>query len=313
MIEVRNLTRYYGDFAALDDVSFRIAEGQIVGLLGRNGAGKTTTLQVLAGLLLPSSGSVLVDGVDLAENAAALRSTIGFLPETPPLYGDMKVADFVRHVGRLRGLSRARVEAKLPEVLELTHLTTRADQVIETLSHGYKKRVGIAATIIHDPKLVILDEPISGLDPEQIVAMRDVIRGLSKGRSVIVSSHILSEVEKTCDWIVMLVDGRLAVEGTEAELAVHHQKIRLRLTVRGVAEAFAAFLRGHAAVDSVASVTPEGDFVTAEAVLAADGREQLAADLVAAGFGLRALLEAQTGLEELFLDLNRSAAAVEAA
>lgn len=309
MIEVRHLTRYYGDFAALSDVSFQIQEGQIVGLLGLNGAGKSTTIKVLAGLLLPSQGTVTIDGIDIVTEPQKLRARIGYLPEDPPLYTDMRVKEFVRHIGRLKGMSNAEVDRRLPEVMKIAQLEGREHQVIGTLSHGFRKRVGIAQTIIHDPRLVLLDEPISGLDPVQIVEMRKVIRNLAKGRAVIVSSHILSEVEQTCDWLVVLRDGKLVAQGTEESLTADIRRTRLTLTLRAAADTAVAFLMNHDQVEAVGEAVVEGDIVTVQATLLGDGREQLAADLIGAGFGLRGFEEAEAALEELFLGLTRTPSA----
>jgi ABC-2 type transport system ATP-binding protein len=199
MIEVTDLTRYYGAFAALDRVSFKIDRGEIIGLLGLNGAGKSTTLKILAGLLTPSEGTVKFDGVDITDNPDSVRSQIGSLPEDPPLYRDMTVTAFLKYIGRLKGMTGAQVNERLPHVVQLAQLEGREQQVIGTLSHGFRKRVGIAQAVIHDPKLVILDEPISGLDPKQIVEhARGHPRTSAKGRAVIVSSHILSEISQTC-------------------------------------------------------------------------------------------------------------------
>ncbi len=304
MIEVRGLTRFYGTFSALEDVSFEVSEGEIIGLLGLNGAGKSTTLKILAGLIPPSSGTVRVDGIDLVAEPERLRARIGYLPEDPPLYTDMTVEAFVRYIGRLKGVDAASVEARLPEVLETAQLTDRAGQIIGTLSHGYRKRVGIAQAIIHDPKLVILDEPISGLDPKQIVGMREVIRKLAKGRAVLVSSHILSEVEATCDRLLVLKDGRLVRQGTEAELTADLRRTRLRLTARDPEGKLAAFVRG---VDGVSDVTEKGaagGLSTVVVVMETDVREALAAAVVGAGFGLRALDEAEAALEGVFMGLT---------
>lgn len=304
MIEVANLTRYYGDFPALRDVSFRVAEGQIIGLLGLNGAGKSTTLKILAGLIPPSSGTVLIEGHDIVDDPASLRSRIGYLPEDPPLYTDMTVAAFVAYIGRMKGMSAADVARRLPEVLATSQLTDRADQVIAELSHGFRKRVGIAQAIIHDPRLVILDEPISGLDPVQIVEMRKVIRSLGRKRVVMVSSHILSEIHETCDRIIVLRDGMLVAEGTEEELTRQVTQDRLRVAVRGGGD-FGAWLTAR---DDVAAWTADhsrAGETTVVVTLATDARETLAADLIAAGFGLRTLEEAEPALEEIFLGLTR--------
>lgn len=305
MIEVSHLTRYYGEFPALNDVSFQVSQGEIIGLLGLNGAGKSTTLKILAGLVPPSSGTVRVDGVDIVSDPQAVLARIGYLPEDPPLYEDMTVEAFIRHIGRLKGMSAADVDRRLPEVLATTDLTHRRRQVIETLSHGYRKRVGIAQAIVHDPRLVILDEPISGLDPEQIVEMRTVIRSLATGRAVLVSSHILSEIEQTCDRIFVIRDGRLVAQGTEEELTAGVRRTALRVTVRDPKGDFAAWIGRHPTVETVEAASAPTGSVAVIVNLHEDQREQLAADLIAAGYGLRGLEAAQDALEELFLGLNR--------
>lgn len=305
MIEVSGLTRYYGEFAALSDVSFRVAEGEVIGLLGLNGAGKSTTLKVLAGLIPPSAGRVVVDGVDMVEGADEARSRIGYLPEEPPLYREMTVVAFLRHMAHLRGLAGSRVEARLQEVIKLTQLQGREHQVIASLSHGYRKRVGIAQAVIHDPRLVILDEPISGLDPVQIVQMRQVIRSLGKGRVVLVSSHILSEISQTCDRLLVLKDGRLVAEGTEHELAASVGHSRLLLTVRGEVEAFEAWLSKHPKVKSFERSTVAKPFACAFVDLDGDLREAFLPEVAAAGFGLRLVSEPATDLEQIFLGLAK--------
>ena len=214
MIRVQNLTRYYGDFAALDGASFELREGEIVGLLGLNGAGKSTTMKILAGLMMPSSGSVAIDDHDLLADPDAVRASIGFLPEEPPLYRDMTVTSFLVHAGRIKGMSPADVQARLPSVIQACDLQGREDQLIGTLSHGYKKRVGIAQAIIHKPRLIILDEPLQGCDPLARTTIMNVIRELGRmGRTVLLSSHILSEIERITEQIVILHQGRLLAIG----------------------------------------------------------------------------------------------------
>ena len=191
MIEVDGLTKYYGDIRAISDLTFSIEKGQIAGFLGLNGAGKSTALKVLAGFLLPTAGSVRVDGIDVVAEPEKVRQRIGFLPEEPPLYKEMTVSDFLTYLGKLRGMGSTEVTARLPSVLDRTGLAQHGDRVIDTLSLGYRKRVGIAQAIIHDPSLVILDEPVSGLDPLQRVEMRKLVRGLGGDHTVLISSHNL--------------------------------------------------------------------------------------------------------------------------
>lgn len=309
MIEVSGLTRYYGEFAALKDVSFSVKEGEIIGLLGLNGAGKSTTLKVLAGLIPPSAGKVTIDGIDVAEADDSLKARIGYLPEDPPLYRDMTVAAFLKHIGQLKGMSGSAVAARIPEVLRLTGLREREHQVIGTLSHGYKKRVGIAQAVIHAPRLVILDEPISGLDPVQIIEMRSVIRNLRQNCAVMVSSHILSEISQTCDRLLVLRDGRLVAVGTEQELASAAGSTKLRLTVRGDSAAFIAWLRANPLVKGAELTLATAPFAAAVVDLLGgtqdDTRERLIAEIAVAGYGIRLVEAPEAELEEIFLDLTR--------
>lgn len=312
MIEVRNLTRYYGDFPALQDVSFELSEGEIVGLLGLNGAGKSTALMMLAGLLAPSSGTVVIDGSDLQLDPS-LRGRIGVLTEEPPLYTEMTVSAFLRHIGRINGMTAEHVERRLPVVIETTDLRGREEQVIGTLSHGYKKRVGIAQAIIHEPKLVILDEPISGLDPAQIVEMRKVVRNLGKSHAVIISSHILSEVSQTCDRILVINDGRLVAQGTEAELEAMmdkaKQSVKLVVTARDPDNKLAAWLDESDLVVTADVQPGRPGMVVAHIEMDGDQREDLLANIAKAGFGLRLVREPEDELEEIFLGLTHQEAA----
>lgn len=307
MIQVSGLTRYYGRHAAVEDVSFTIQDNQVVGFLGLNGAGKSTTLKILAGLLLPSAGSVNIDGVDVVQAPDSLRARIGFLPEDAPLYTDMRVRDFVVYSGQLKGLSREAAESRVDEVLERCDLSDRKLQVIDTLSHGYRKRVGIAQAIIHNPSLVILDEPISGLDPVQIREIRQVIVGLKKSCTVLISSHILSEISQTCDQILVLKNGQLVASGTEDELSARLSGGgRLELEVRGEPEDVTSTLEAY---EGVSKVEVHGDtqgVVTVQLHLASDDREGLVRHLVAAELGLRRLDDAEGELEEIFLNLMES-------
>ncbi len=305
MIEVQSLSRYYGSRCAVDRVSFSISAHEVVGFLGLNGAGKTTTLKVLAGLILPSGGEVTVDGVDMSESPTGVRARIGFLPEDPPLYTEMTVSDSLRFVGGLRGMTDAALDERLPGVLARTNLDDVADRVIGELSHGYRKRVGIASAIIHSPKLVILDEPISGLDPVQIVEMRAVIRGLKDECTVLVSSHILSEISQTCDRILVLNQGRLVAKGTETELAGRfHIGGAVDFSVRGDGSAVRSILEGIEGVKKVIDLGEADGIATVRVSMTTDVREELAASLVKAGMGLRGIAEAHDELEGIFLELT---------
>ena len=218
MISVRNLTRKYGAFTAVNSVSFDIERGQIVGLLGHNGAGKTTTLQMLTGFLEPTEGSVHIDGVDLAEDLLSVQKKIGYLSEQSPLYPEMTIQEYLHYVAQMRGISEENAASAVKEAIRATDLGVKAKNLISTLSRGYKQRVGVAQAIIDKPEILILDEPTNGLDPTQIIAMRSLIKNLAKTSTVIVSTHILQEVEAICDRAIIILNGRIAVDAHLNEL-----------------------------------------------------------------------------------------------
>jgi len=233
MIRASNLSKFYGSKRALAQISFEIKDGETVGFLGLNGAGKTTALRILACDLRPSSGTVEVGGVDAVNEPHEVRKRIGFLPENPPLYQDMSVVDYLSFAGELRGMSRGQVKRRMPDVLETTDLTDVSTDIIGTLSHGYRQRVGVAQAIIHQPKFLILDEPTRGLDPVQIVEMRNLIHDLKENHTVLISSHILTEISQTCDRLLVLGKGKLLGSGSEHELAASESEIRqITVTVR---------------------------------------------------------------------------------
>ncbi len=304
MIEVQSLSRYYGNHQAVREVSFSIAAHQVVGFLGLNGAGKSTTLKVIAGLLPPTSGSVHIDGVDVTAASISARSRIGFLPEDPPLYKEMTVSEFLQFLGRLRGMSSRQLSSRIPEVLSACQLDEQEHRVIAELSHGYRKRVGIAQAILHKPQLVILDEPISGLDPYQIVEMRKVIRGLATESTVLVSSHNLSEISQISDRVLVLNRGQLIAD-TRLE-----GNSRLRLVLRGERAALESTLSASAQVAAAEVLPGEGGQLKAWVELVDGGDvEALVVELVGAGIGVRYVGGARDELEEVFMDLIRKGAA----
>lgn len=305
MIRAQGLTKYYGPVQAVHDVSFEIAEGEIVGILGLNGAGKSTILQILSGGLQATAGTVEVDGMDAATEPDEVRRRIGFLPEEPPLYREMEVEAFLRYVGQLKGMSSGDLDGRVGEICERTQIQEVRHDVISTLSHGYRKRVGIAQAIVHDPKLLILDEPISGLDPVQIVGMRDMIRGLRGSHTILLSSHILTEISQTCDRILMIKDGEIVASGSEDELVGRFAGgERLVLRLRGGREALTETLREDARVLEHEVRGEQRGVVEVRVTLDGDVREALVADLIGAGFGLRAMRSAELELEQAFLAMT---------
>lgn len=219
MIRADNLSKYYGGKRALGPVSFEIGEGESVGFLGLNGAGKTTALRILACDLRPSSGAVSIGEVDAAARPREVTTKIGFLPEQPPLYGDMTVGDYLHFVARLRGVGRAGVARTVGRAAEVTQVDDVRGELIRHLSHGYRQRVGVAQAILHEPELLVLDEPTRGLDPVQIVEMRKLLRDLKDRHTILISSHILTEVSETCDRLLVLHGGSVIASGREEELA----------------------------------------------------------------------------------------------
>ena len=218
MIEAQNLSRRYGDFTAVDGISFSVREGEILGMLGPNGAGKTTTIRMITGFLPPTSGRVTVDGKDLFESPREARRQVGYLPENVSLYGEMRVSEYLAYRARLEGLSRAEARQAIPVALERCLLTDVRDQIIGTLSKGYRQRVGLATAILHNPRVLVLDEPTVGLDPRQIISIRELIRELGRQHTLLLSTHILPEVELLCDRVVIIDRGHIIAEGTPESL-----------------------------------------------------------------------------------------------
>ncbi len=218
MIEVANLSKRYGDLSAIRDVSFTAARGQILGFLGPNGAGKTTTMRIITGFLPATTGTVRVEGFDVFEQSTEVRRRIGYLPENPPLYNDMGVGPYLRFVARLKGMSRGDIAAALDRVLETCGLTAVRDRLLGHLSKGFRQRVGLAQALIHDPPVLVLDEPTIGLDPRQIIDIRTLIKTLGGKHTVVLSTHILPEVSQVCDKVVIINDGYIVVDDQLANL-----------------------------------------------------------------------------------------------
>ena len=212
MIDVKNLTKSYGNFVAVKGISFKAERGQILGFLGPNGAGKTTTMRIITGFMPASEGTVEIDGLDIFTNSLEARRRIGYLPETPPLYSDMRVEGYLRFVAKLRGVRRMAVDGAVEHVLEVCGLTDMAHRICGQLSKGYRQRVGLAQALIHNPPVLVLDEPTIGLDPRQIHEIRELIRGLAGERTIVLSTHILPEVSQICDKVVIINEGRVVLE-----------------------------------------------------------------------------------------------------
>jgi gliding motility-associated transport system ATP-binding protein len=218
MIEVRGLTKLYGTERAVDGISFEVSSGEVLGFLGPNGAGKTTTMKVITCYLPPSEGSVLVDGLDVRTDSLEVRRKIGYLPEHTPLYLEMSVYDYLEFIAAMRGVPRNRQASRIADMAEVCGLGDVLTKGIEALSKGFRQRVGLAQAMIHDPEILILDEPTTGLDPNQIVEIRDLIRAVGREKTVILSTHILPEVQASCDRVLIIHQGKLVADGTPQDL-----------------------------------------------------------------------------------------------
>jgi ABC-2 type transport system ATP-binding protein len=309
MIRATKLSKFYGGKRALGPVSFEIADGETVGFLGLNGAGKTTALRILASDLRPSSGTIEVGGVDAVAAPHEVRKRIGFLPENPPLYTEMTVADYLRFAGELRGMTRAELKKRLGEVLEIASLNEVANDAIDTLSHGFRQRVGLAQAIIHNPKFLILDEPTRGLDPVQIVEMRNLIHDLKQNHTVLISSHILTEISQTCDRLLVLDKGKLVGEGSETELSKAEGSIgQITVTVRAPSgddpkSQIAKVLSAIANVTKVGDPYEQGGGFTYSLTTSKDVRAEVSRAIVEGKLDLLKLDYSRSELENTFIRL----------
>jgi len=307
MIEVERLTKTYGSTRAIDEVSFTVERGQVLGFLGPNGAGKTTTMRILAGYLPPSSGKARVAGIDVVESSLAARRKIGYLPEHVPLYPEMTVSGYLGFVGSIKRMPAAKKRERLPEVLGQCGLETVARTIIQRLSKGFRQRLGLAQALIHDPEVLILDEPTVGLDPHQIIEVRELVKGLAGTRTIILSTHILPEVEQICDRVVILSRGRVIAEDTPENLTARLKgSTTMRLVVRKAAESEVAAIRALPGVRAVRFTGERMDAVgfEVEAEAEADLAEPLARLALDRGLGLLELSPVGMSLETVFVELT---------
>ena len=315
MIEVSDLAKYYGDFTAVENLTFRAEKGEILGFLGPNGAGKTTTMRMLTCYLPPSGGRASVAGFDVVDESMEVRKRIGYLPEQPPVYNDMTVQAYLRFVAKIKGVSSAGLKGAVDGVMEKVGLTDRRDSVIGHLSKGYRQRVGLGQALVHDPDVLILDEPTVGLDPNQIIEIREVIKGLKGDHTIILSTHILSEVSMTCEKVVIINNGRIVGEGTPESLTAQMREGEvLRAQISGPRESVEGVLRSIVGVVDVVSegAAEEGDdqVYVVSSQSDQDIREQLVRKLVENGFALRELRPLDITLEEVFRRLTTEEVAV---
>lgn len=305
MIKVENLTKKYGDFVALDNVSFEMQEGEVIGVLGPNGAGKTTLLRILVMFLEPTSGKVEIDNLDLGNPLyqQEIKSKIGYLPENAPLYEDMTVWEYLSFTGKMQGIKKNDLNEKILNVLEKCGLKDKQDTEISILSKGYRQRVGIAQALIHDPKIVILDEPTTGLDPNQRIEIRDLIKEIGKSKTVILSSHVLSEVQATCSRILIINKGKIVADDTPERL---ENKNRSQAMINAeVDELGVNIVPRLKLVEGIREVEINGNRIIVTTTLEFDLRKDIAKIIVEENSGLLELTRKQANLEDVFIELTK--------
>jgi len=305
MIKAENLVKKYGELAALDGVSFDLQEGEVVGVLGPNGAGKTTLLRILVAFLEPTSGKVIIDGLDTGNslNQQKIKSKIGYLPEHAPLYEDMTVTEYLEFTGRMQGIKKDKLDERLSYVIQKCGLKEKENAEISTLSKGYRQRTGLAQALIHDPKIVILDEPTTGLDPSQRIEIRDLIKEIGKSKTVILSSHVLSEVQSTCSRILILNKGKIVADGTPQDLkAKSENESTINIEVEQLGANLVSRIK---AVEGIKSVEVNGNKIAVTVGMGIDPRKDIARIVVEGGSGLLELTRKQVDLEDVFISLTK--------
>lgn len=313
MIEVTNLTKRYGNHTAVDHLSFRVEKGQIYGFLGPNGAGKSTTMNMMTGYLAATEGQVLINGKDIQKEPEEAKKCIGYLPELPPVYMDMTVKEYLNFVAELKKVPKAQRAEQVAKVMEMTQITDMQNRLIKNLSKGYRQRVGLSQAVLGDPAVIILDEPMVGLDPKQIIEIRDLIRSLAEDHTVILSSHILSEISAICDHVMIISKGKLiASDSPEGLQKLMGNTVCLNLEVKGEWAQIQSALESVAGMDSVEYDGEKEPGVAKVRILAAENtdiREAVFFALADARLAILAMQQTEQSLEDIFLELTGNAAA----
>ena len=310
MIKVEGLSKIYGEHIAVDDISFEVKEGHIYGFLGPNGAGKSTTMNIITGYISPSAGTVEVNGYLMGKDTLKAKKSIGYLPEIPPLYPDMNVKEYLTFVAKIKGIAKSEREAEISRVMEATAITDMQKRLIKHLSKGYKQRVGIAQAILGSPKVIILDEPTVGLDPEQIIEVRTLIKSLKGDHTVILSSHILSEISATCDEVLVIANGRMVACDTTENLLKNHKNVKnIKINVKGDKEKIEEVLKGIESLEEVKFIEDKGESSVFEVSCDAskDVREDISFALSDARLLILEMSEETSSLEDIYLTLVKEA------
>ena len=302
MIQVKNLTKYYGKRLAVDDISFNVEKGEIVGFLGPNAAGKTTTMRIITGYLAPTQGNVWVADHDIINQSLEARQQIGYLPEAIPLYTDMTVRSYLDFAGRLRGMDTTKIRTRTDDVIEICNLEEYVDVIIGKLSKGFRQRVGVAQAIIHEPAVLILDEPTIGIDPIQVAMTRQLIRELGKEHTILLSTHILPEVSVICQRVIIIHEGKIVAEDRIDNLSsMMSGSQRFRLQISGPVKKITERLQR---VKGITKVNYEDPNYTIECAAGQDPRRQIMDEMVRGGWTLLTMEQIGMSLEDIFLKLT---------
>jgi ABC-2 type transport system ATP-binding protein len=304
VIEVSQLTKKYGDMLAIDSLNFKVGKGEVVGFLGPNGAGKSTTMKIITGYMAPTSGLAKVGGIDVFEDPIAVKKKIGYLPETPPVYLDMVVEDYLKYVAELKGVDKTKISKCVNNALEKTNLGNVRKRLIQNLSKGFKQRVGIAQALVSDPEVLILDEPTVGLDPKQVAEIRDLIKELRGQHTIILSTHILPEVQAVCERIIIISKGKIVAEDSLANLAaLKSGGRRIQLRVRSSSPEAQQILLAVKGVQKVRAGNSPSDWQL-DTADSDDMVENIAKEVMSKGLGLLEISSAKADLEDVFLKLT---------
>ena len=306
MIQATGLTHFYGPQPAIDEVTFNVKRGEILGFLGPNGAGKTTTMRILTGYMPPTHGQVTIGGHDVIKDSLEVRKLVGYLPETVPLYTEMPVTNYLRYMGSLRGMNNRDLKRRIPDVIELCRLNDYSKTIIGKLSKGYRQRVGIAQAILHEPELLVMDEPTIGIDPIQVVETRRLIQDLGKQQTVVLSSHILPEVSMVCERVLIIHQGHIVAEDTPENLAQTLQGVdQLQVEISGPPKEVTTALRN---IEGVIDVNhrnqPDREVYLIKSGEGLDLRDEISRVIVSNGWGLLSMQLMSMSLEDIFLRLT---------
>ena len=308
MIELENVTKYYGDFPAVTDISFRVERGEVLGFLGPNGAGKTTTMKIVTGFIPPSSGKVTIAGYDVVSDSLEARKHIGYLPETVPLYTDMSVEEYLAFMGTIRGMERKKLNSRISDVIEVCRLEEYQSSHISKLSKGFRQRVGIAQAILHEPDVLILDEPTIGIDPIQIIETRQLIKDLAGDHTVIISTHILPEVSMLCQRVIIIHEGEIVAVDKPDNLGTRLRgSERVELELNAPVKEAAKAIESLEDVVSVSTTDSEKDNSTClliDTVTGSNARANIASTVVNKGWDLLTIKPIGMTLEEIFVSLT---------